>query len=75
MKTINLEFTEEEANNLMAVVDAGVKALGVQAVLPLVPVLTKINQAVAAKSSGTTHMGSPDAAPDAFQRFYRKAQA
>ena len=64
MKTITLELTEDEANNLMAVIDAGVKTMGVQAVMPLTPILGKINEAITAKANGATHMGSPDAGPD-----------
>jgi len=66
METITLELTEQEAGNLMAIVDAGVKAAGAQAVLPLAPVLTKLNEAIAEKSNGTTSVGSPDAGPDAM---------
>ena len=68
MKTITLELTEQEAGNLMVIIDLGVKAAGVQTVRALVPILDKIDEAIAAKSNGTTHPGSPDAAPDAFQR-------
>ena len=70
MKTITLEFTEDEAGNLMAIIDAGVKTMGVQAVMPLVPILSKINEAIAAKSNGADHpihSGSPDAGPDAMK--------
>ena len=48
MKTITLELTEQETGNLMAVINAGVRGLGTEAVLPLAPILTKINAAVAA---------------------------
>jgi len=65
MKTITLELTEQEAGNLMAIIDLGVKAAGVQTVRALVPILDKIDAAIAAKSNGTTHPGSPDAGPDA----------
>jgi len=67
MKTITLELTEQEAGNLMAIIDLGVKAAGVQTVRALVPILDKIDAAIAAKSNGATHLGSPDAAPDAYQ--------
>jgi len=70
MKTITLEFTEDEAGNLLAIIDAGVKAMGVQAVMPLTPILSKINEAIAAKSNGADHpisRGSPDAGPDAMK--------
>jgi len=72
MKTITLELTEQETGNLMAIIDAGTKAAGVQVVRALVPILDKIDAAIAASSNGTTHPGSPDAAPDAFQRAVTK---
>jgi len=65
MKTITLELTEQETGNLMAIIDAGTKAAGVQVVRALVPILDKIDAAIAAKSNGATHIGSPDAGPDA----------
>lgn len=46
MKTITLTFTEQETGVLMAVLDAGVKAAGVQAVRALAPVLAKIDAAI-----------------------------
>ena len=48
MKTINLTLTEQETGILMAVIDAGCKAAGVQVVRPLAPVLAKIEAAIAA---------------------------
>ena len=42
---MKLELSEAETHNLLAVLDAGVKALGAQSVLPLAPVLQKINAA------------------------------
>jgi hypothetical protein len=65
MKTITLELTEQEAGNLTAVIDAGVKAAGLQVVLPLAPILDKLNAAISEKSNGA--IGSPDAGPDAMQ--------
>ena len=67
MTTITLELSEQEAGNLVAIIDAGVKASGLQSVLPLAPILSKLNEAVAAKSNGSTHIGSPDAGPDAMK--------
>ena len=46
---IKLEFTEQELSNLMAVVDAGVKAAGAQAVRPMAPIFAKIDAAIAAE--------------------------
>ena len=70
MKTITLELTEQETGNLMAIIDAGTKAAGVQVVRALVPILDKIDAAIAAKSNGADHpisRGSPDAGPDAMK--------
>ena len=70
MKTITLELTEQETGNLMAIIDAGTKAAGVQVVRALVPILDKIDAAIAAKSNGADHpihSGSPDSGPDAMK--------
>ena len=45
---ITLELTEQELSNMMAVLDAGVKAAGAQAVRPLAPVFAKIDAAIEA---------------------------
>lgn len=46
MKTITLTLTEPETAILMAVVNEGCKAAGVQVVRPLAPVLAKIEAAI-----------------------------
>ncbi len=45
MKTTTLELTQSELQTLVGVLDAGVKAAGLQAVVPLAPVLMKLEQA------------------------------
>ncbi len=45
MKTTTLELTQPELQILVGVLDAGVKAAGLQAVVPLAPVLEKLEQA------------------------------
>ena len=57
MKTITLELTEQETGNLMAIIDAGTKAAGVQVVRALVPILDKIDAAIAASNNDTTKPG------------------
>ena len=64
MKTITLELTEQEASNLMAIIDAGTKAAGVQVVRALAPILDKIDAAIAAKSNGASHIADAEF-PDA----------
>ena len=68
MKTITIELTEQETGNLMAIIDAGTKAAGVQVVRALVPILDKIDAAIAAKSNGASHIADaefPDASAGA----------
>lgn len=45
---IKLELTEQETQNLMAVLDAGVKAAGAQVVRPLAPIFAKLDAAIEA---------------------------
>ena len=44
---MKLELTEDETRILVAVLDAGVKAAGLQAVRALAPILGKIDAAIA----------------------------
>ncbi len=45
MKTTTIELTQDELRVIVGVLDAGVKAAGLQAVVPLAPVLMKLEQA------------------------------
>lgn len=45
---LKLELTEDELRNLMALIDAGIKAAGMQAVLPAAPIIQKIDAAIKA---------------------------
>ncbi len=45
MQTTTLELTKNELQVLVGVLDAGVKAAGLQAVVPLAPVVEKLEQA------------------------------
>jgi len=45
MNTAKLELTQAELQVLVATLDAGIKAAGIQIVVPLAPILTKIEAA------------------------------
>ena len=45
METTTLELTRDELQVLVGILDAGTKAVGLQAVVPLAPVLVKLEEA------------------------------
>jgi len=51
-KTVTITLTEQETGVIMAVLDAGTKAAGVQVVRALAPVLAKIDAAIQETENG-----------------------
>lgn len=48
MKTINIELTEQEAQNLTVLLDVAVKSLGLKSIAPILPLLQKLEAAAQA---------------------------
>lgn len=59
---MKLDLTENETSVLFSVIDAGVKAVGAQAVLPLAPVLMKLHKAAEDAAKEAKH-GDDDVQP------------
>lgn len=57
MNTITVEYTQDDVNTLVALIDAGVKALGLQGAKAAAHHLSKLEEAAAAVSAVETEEG------------------
>lgn len=53
MNTIKVEFNQQDLNDLQALLDAAVKALGLQAAKPSIKLVEKLEAAVAVTNQST----------------------